>query len=258
MSLLSNDKHSQLSGKTPTSSFTTDLPGDCLNLIFNGLKTRDDRNSFGLTCHQWLCIQNNNRESLWFRNRDKDPRISLLILYKLLSRFPNLKCLFLTSGLPKITYFLISKKLFFESKVQYLYLDYYNQNADIELSSMFSWFPHLTFIRLRCSHITDKGLESLLKCCPSLKKVRLTGCHSITDLGIRSLIENCQQLGSLCISSCSKITGIGFLECAKTLTYVGAGGCKLKVEGINAILSSGAIRDLFGKECINPEAVMTI
>ncbi|KAI3842908.1 hypothetical protein MKW92_014671, partial [Papaver armeniacum] len=100
MSLLSNGKYNQGLGKIPnakavqqgaanknnggidddrsTSETTsscniTNLPGDCLNLIFKCLKSRD-RNSFGLTCRQWLHIQNNNQEFLVFRDPNRYAR----------------------------------------------------------------------------------------------------------------------------------------------------------------------------------------
>ncbi|KAI3842906.1 hypothetical protein MKW92_014669, partial [Papaver armeniacum] len=69
------------------------------------------------------------------------------------------------SDIPEITAFLISKPPCFESRVQHLKLDHCYENSDIEFSSMFSCFPHLTFISLGCFYITYKGLEALAKCC---------------------------------------------------------------------------------------------
>ncbi|MCL7037962.1 hypothetical protein MKW94_029443, partial [Papaver nudicaule] len=117
--LLSNGIYNQGSGKTSTlkevpqegakddgddygrpskirrsSSFITYLPDDCLSFIFKRLKV-DDRNSFGLTCRQWLHIQNINQESLWYHNKDAnislDENCFYINLSKLLSRFPDLK-----------------------------------------------------------------------------------------------------------------------------------------------------------------------
>ncbi|KAI3951806.1 hypothetical protein MKW92_009204 [Papaver armeniacum] len=296
MSLLSNGKYNQGSGKIPTSKAVqdgddsrrprkihrtscsiTNLPDDCLNLIFKCLetkgdytKTRDDRNSFGLTCRQWLNIQNNNHESLWYLySYGSYPEISdetfPMVVCKLLTRFQNIKNLGL-SGRPKITDFVTSKPPFFGSKVQYLCLDYCYHYSDIELSISFSWFPRLKYVTLTRSRITDKGLEALAECCSSLNKVKLPWCHSITDSGISFLLQNCGELGSLCISYCSKITGIGFLECPKTLTKLEAIGCKLKPEGIKAIVNGGGMNRLIlsarlsmdEEGCIDTEAVIAI
>ncbi|XP_026384847.1 F-box/LRR-repeat protein 12-like [Papaver somniferum] len=297
MSLLSNGKYNQGSGKIPTSKAVqdgddgyrrprkirrtscsiTNLPNDCLNLIFKFLetrgdrtKTRDDRNSFGLTCRQWLHIQNNNQESLWYLwSCVEYPRISHeifpMVLCELLTRFQNIKNLGL-SGRPKITDFVTSKPPFSGSKVQYLCLDYCYEYSDIELSILFSWLPRLTYISLSRSCITDKCLEALAECCSSLKKVELPWCDSITDSGISFLLQNCGELASLCISFCSKITGIGFLGCPKTLTKLEAIGCKFKPEGKKAIVNGGGMNHLIlsagfgmaGGGCIDTEAVMTI
>ncbi|KAI3843128.1 hypothetical protein MKW92_017672 [Papaver armeniacum] len=296
MNLLSNGKHEQGSGKIITSKAVedqgenndgadddspckicktsyviTNLPVDCLALIFWFLETREDRNSFGLTCRQWLHIQNNNHLFLWFRYRhwphDKYPRISPerfpKLLCKLLVRFQNLKYLSLTRC-SKITDFDKSMPRFFESKVQYLCLDRCSEYSNTELSLMFSWFPRLTDVSLESTHITDKGLESLANCCSSLKEVNLSRCRWITDSGISFLVQNCRKLSSVHVNFCSRITGIGFLGCAQTLTDLAAVGCKLKPQGINAIASGGGIEYLLlgttlGKaRYLNTEAIMKI
>ncbi|KAI3843478.1 hypothetical protein MKW92_000630 [Papaver armeniacum] len=265
-----------------SASLITSLPDDCLNLIFKRLDTKEDRNSFGLTCHQWLHIQNSNHESLWFRNNYKPageyPKISpeslAIITCRLLIRFQHLKNLCL-GRLPRITDVDTLKSQSFSSNVETLYLDSYSDNSpdysDTQLCLIFSWFPRLTFISLYDSDIADNGLETLAKCCPSLKTVDLSNCCSITDSGLSFLIQKCRQLYSLCIVSCSDITGIGFLGCAQTLTRLQAGGCKLKPEGIRAVVSGGGLEYLDLKTpadwldgvdeegcIINTEAVITI
>ncbi|KAI3843477.1 hypothetical protein MKW92_000629 [Papaver armeniacum] len=271
-----------------TSSFITSLPSDCLNLIFKCLETKDDRSSFGLTCHEWLHIQNNNHESLWRCNEydpdninsippDKYPKISpeslAIITCKLLIRFQHLKILSL-GRLPRITDVDTLKSRSFVSSVETLYLnncsEYSPDYSDMQLSLIFSWFPRLTLISLYSSDITDRGLEVLAKCCSSLKTVRLPWCCSITDSGISVLLRNCRELSSLTINDCSKVTGIGFLGCAQTLTYLEARGFQLTPEGFRAIVSGGRLEYLYlltsiyklaedEKGCIiNTEAVMTI
>ncbi|KAI3853657.1 hypothetical protein MKW98_025174 [Papaver atlanticum] len=230
-----DDRPSNIS--TITSSFSTDIRDDCLDLIFKCLKIKDDRNSFGLTCHRWLHIQNNNHESLWYSNNydpaGKYPKISLS---RVLIRFQRLKILCL-GRLPKITDVDTLKSQSFGSNVQTLCINPCSYN-----------FPDYSDMQfLGSSGITDKGLESLAKYCASLKTVNLPRCYSITDWGISVLLQNCQKLCSLATDYCSNITGIGFQGCAQSLTYLAAGRCKLKPEGFCAI---GCI--------INTEAVMTI
>ncbi|MCL7037963.1 hypothetical protein MKW94_029444 [Papaver nudicaule] len=243
-----------------TSCDITNLSDDCLSHIFKRLNARDDRISFGLTCHQWLHIQNTNHESLVYRIHKKDANVSPeenfpRVLSKLLSRFQHLKTLFLIGDdIPEKTDSVASKPPFFESKVQHLYLDYCYKNSDINF--------------LKSSHITNEGLEALAKCCSSLEIVNLSCCSSITDSGISFLLQNCRKLASLSIDYCSKITGTGFLECPKTLTHVEAGGCELKPEGIKAIISGGGLEypslsapfelAKAGEGSINTEAVATI
>ena len=43
---------------------TTHLPDDTLSLIFEKLKKKDDRDSFGRACHNFLDIQSSNRRQL--------------------------------------------------------------------------------------------------------------------------------------------------------------------------------------------------
>ncbi|MCL7032937.1 hypothetical protein MKW94_028714 [Papaver nudicaule] len=259
-----------------TSSVTRNLPGDCLNLIYKRLETAEDRNSFGLTCHQWLDIQSNNYKSLWYRHgygSSKFPIISHeilpMVLCKLLTRFQHLKKLSLR-GHPKITDFVASKPPSYESKVQHLRLDHCFTYSDAELSLMISWFPCLTKINLGCTRITDEGLWVLAECCSSLKKVDLSSCQSFTDSGISFLLRKCRALGSLDITYCRDITGIGFLGCPMSLTKVKAARCKLTPEGLKAIVSGGGLQCLHlalpygsinnaGERCIiNTEAIVTI
>ncbi|KAI3843476.1 hypothetical protein MKW92_000628 [Papaver armeniacum] len=285
MSLPPNRKRKQGFGKIPTSktsqeqgvnnnhvdrpckilppislSSDTSLPGDCLDLICKCLKTRDDRNSFGLTCHQWLRIRDNNQESLWCPG---------YIAFSLLIRFQNLQRLSL-KGCPGISEVVASKSQSFGSKVRSLDLRFCSVYSDMQFPLVFSWFPRLTRINLYSSNINDNGIVALAKCCSSLKTVDLSKCCSITDSGLSCLLQNCRELRSLSISYCSSITGIGFLGCSQTLTRLGAGGYKLTLEVINAIISGGELEYLyletapdesaeFKERCIiNTEAVLTI
>ncbi|KAI3901900.1 hypothetical protein MKW92_047619 [Papaver armeniacum] len=249
--------------------------GNCLDLIFMCLKLEMIA-IFGLTCHQWLRIRDNNQESLWCRSRNYEPadskissESSAIIICNLLDSIPNLQRLSL-KGCPGIPEVVASKSQSFGSKVRSLDLRFCSVYSDMQFPLVFSWFPRLTRINLYSSNINDRGLVALAKCCPSLKTADLSKCCSITDSGLSCLLQNCRELLSLSISCCSRITGIGFLGCAWTLTSLGAGGYKLNQEVINAIVSGGELEYLyletapyesaeFKERCIiNTEAVLTI
>ncbi|MCL7033649.1 hypothetical protein MKW94_022479 [Papaver nudicaule] len=244
------------------------------------LETSDDRKSFGLTCRDWLHIQNNNHESLWYCNnyhRENKygyyPKISpenlAKVTVRLLFRFQHLKYLSLR-GLPRITGFVHPNSPPFGSKVEGLFLDRCSVYSDMQLARIISWFPRLTNVTLDSTNITDKGLEALAKCCASLKTVYLPRCLWITDLGISFLLQKCRELHTLSIRSCINITGIGFLGCAHTLADLVAGGCRLTPEGISAIVSGGGLEYLNLRTSeelaeveerfmnINTEAIVTI
>ncbi|MCL7050392.1 hypothetical protein MKW94_020929 [Papaver nudicaule] len=267
----SDDDYRPCKIRRTSSSGITSLPDDCICNIYKCLRNRADRNSFGLTCHQWLHIQNTNEQSLWHGY----PKIAStfcpesypMVLCKLWTRFQHFKYLCLR-GCPKVTDFVASKLLFSRSEVHTLDLDFCTEYSDIELSSIFSWFPGLKDISLAETSITDIALEALVKCCPSLEKVDLSWCKSITDSGISFLLRNCHKLGTLRINFCSNVTGSGFLGCPKTLTSVVANRYYLKQEGINAMVSGGGLEHLrfstssefadYEEESINTEAVITI
>ncbi|KAI3936014.1 hypothetical protein MKW92_040476 [Papaver armeniacum] len=229
----------------------TNLPEDCLSLIFkclttiNPLKTISDRNSFGLTCHQFLHIQNKNCRSIEYTSLTNYAKTKSLpvVLGNLLKRFQELKYLSLTAR-PKITVYAASKSQFCGSEVQTLDLDFCSKYSNIKLSLMFSWFPRLVDVSLKGCHITDEGLEALAKCCSSLEVVNLSWCDLITDSGISFLLRNCRELYSLSIGFCIQITGIGFLGCPQTLTWLEANGSKITPEGIKAIVSGGGLEYL--------------
>ncbi|XP_026460724.1 F-box/LRR-repeat protein 12-like [Papaver somniferum] len=173
-------------------------------------------------------------------------------------------------GRPKVTVYVASNSQFSGSEVQILELDYCSKYSNIDLSSIFSWFPRLVDVSLKECHINDEGLEALAKCCASLETVNLSWCHSITDSGISSLLRNCRELDTLDINFCSNITGIGFLGCPLTLTCLQAYGIKLTLEGIKAIVSGGGLEYLKlstrnelskvgeGSMTMNTEAVLMI
>ncbi|MCL7037950.1 hypothetical protein MKW94_006188 [Papaver nudicaule] len=245
----------------------TDLPDDCLSLVYQSLQSSTDHSSFSLVCRRWLHIQNNNHESLW--DIDDSP---CSLRNKLLIRFKHLKRLSL-SGLPEVdTDYLKSQSQFFGSKIQYLCLGDCSENSDGEdrseyldgedrsdysdaedcseysdgedcseysdekLPLMFSLFPHLTSIRLNGTSITDKGLEVLASCCASLKEVDLGHCEGITDKGVEVLAKcSITDLGiSFLIQNCSELRSLS-TACTTNITGIGFLGCPKTLIRVDAL-----------------------
>ncbi|XP_047318773.1 F-box/LRR-repeat protein 12-like [Impatiens glandulifera] len=237
------------------------FPVDCLYLIFERLDSISDRESFGLTCHSWLDVQNSSLRSLKLtcyvpipikssesRNNStslsRNNRTSLETkLNRLLLRFRNLKS-FTITGWSQLSDSGLSVLALCSSTLQALHLCYCTEITDLGMPFIASVFPSLSSITLSSSHVTDIGLNILTRRCTGLKDINLSGCIEITDRGISYLIMNCRQLQSLRISHCGNIRGLGFKDCSKTLTCLVAQCCKLFPEGIKGILSGGGMQFL--------------
>ncbi|KAI3694751.1 hypothetical protein L1987_77721 [Smallanthus sonchifolius] len=228
------------------------LPDDCLFFIFEKFDSSVDRESFGLTCHRLLHIQNSSRKSLEFGCSFSQLNHSLskttididsFILDKLINRFRRLELLSLC-GCVNLLDSGLSQLQNHGSKLKSLYLDCCFKVTDTSLSSVAIGCPNLSFISLyRCS-VTDNGLELLAKSCLFLKDVNLEWCSLITDSGIFSITNNCRELRAIKISHCENIKGVGFEGCSQSLACMEADFCKLEPEGIVGILSGGGLEYL--------------
>ncbi|KAL2935868.1 F-box/LRR-repeat protein 12 [Bienertia sinuspersici] len=219
----------------------TDLPDDCLVLIFKCLSDEQDREAFGLTCSKWLMIQNRNRQSLQFNCSftcsrwlcpSKPPRrIDSHDLNRALTRFQHLRSLSL-SGCTELPDSALQVLQHFGASLRALHLDCCFEITDTGLSLVASGCPYLKFISLYRCNVTDVGLEYLTKSCLGLEDANLTYCSNITDHGIRSLVQNCVHLRGIRISNCRGIMGVGFHGCSRSLAYLEAESCRLEAEGI--------------------------
>lgn len=231
-----------------------DLPDDCLCLIFQGLDNTSDRNSFGLTCHRWLNIQNISRRTLQFECSLTQLCHSSLSLNnlkvtpshvnKLLTRFQHLLQLSLSCCTVLPDSGLLPLQLY-GAKLQTLLLDCCFKITDDGLSLIGHWCPSLTSISLYQCFFTDEGLENLANACPTLMNVNLSYCSNITDRGLQALTRKCRHLRAVTVSFCRGVVGIGFKGCSPTLAYIDAEDCKLEPEGIMGVVSGG------GMECLN-------
>lgn len=226
------------------------LPDDCLTSVFEKLDSSTDRESFGLTSHRFLQIQNSNRKSIEFgcsfsrfNNSETTINIDSLILNKLIKRFTQLKSLNL-SGCVNLQDSGLIELQNHGSKVHSLYLDCCFKITDLGLSYIALGCQSLSFISLYRCPITDTGLQQLSKSCLSLKDLNLEWCSLITDGGITAITTNCRQIRAVKISHCDKIKGVGFNGCSKTLACLEADSCKIEPEGILGILSGGGLEYL--------------
>lgn len=243
------------------------LPDDCLFFIFQWLNCRTDRESFGLTCHRWLRIQNLSRRSLQFQCSlnllnpstlfNAHYGVSCLHLQRLLTRFQHLQSLSL-SGCTELPDSGLTLLQYYGSKLQTLYLDCCYGITDRGLSLAATSSPLLVIISLYRCHITDVGLESLANACSGLKHVNLSYCSLVSNQGIRALSQGCCQLQTVRMAHCMRITGIGFRGCSSTLAHIEAEYCELEPEGIEAMVSGGGIEYLdfsgvryFGGDCFS-------
>lgn len=230
------------------------LPDDCLLIIFHGLDSRIDRDSFGLTCHQWLHVQDFNRRSLQFEcsstilrpssSSTKGFDVHTVHLHRLLRRFQHLKSLSL-SNCTELSDAGLTRLLSYGSNLQKLNLDCCFKVTDYGLSLVASGCPSLMSISLyRCLSVTDKGLETLANACLSMRYVNLSYCSQISDKGLTAITQRCRQLQAINISHCDRISGVGFVGCSKTLVHVEAESCKLLSQGVMGIVSGGGIEYL--------------
>ncbi|PWA34837.1 RNI-like superfamily protein [Artemisia annua] len=236
-------------------SYITNLHNDSLYLIFEKLDMKVDQDSFGLTCHRFLDIQNSSSKCLELGYNG-----SSFMLDKLLKRFRKLESLSL-KGCTYVFNSGLSRLQTCGSKLHTLYLVRVCLK-NTGLSYIASGCPLLSVISICSCVITDKGLKILSESCKYLKDVELLPiqCDSITDSGIQSLNQNCRQLRTLIIGCCPGIAGVGFQGCSPTLSCLIATNCALSSTGITNILSGGGLEYLnFGSvKCIGANGLAAI
>ncbi|KAI9178145.1 hypothetical protein LWI28_023257 [Acer negundo] len=225
-------------------SFLMDLPDDCLCFIFQWLDCSSGRESFGLTCHRWLTIQNLSRRSLQFECSLTQLSLSSLSqtslnvtsfhVHKLLTRYQHLQQLSL-SGCTELPDSGLNPLQSYGSKLQSLYLDCCFGSTDNGLSLIGTGCPSVTSISLYRCTITDVGLEILANACSTLMRVNLSYSR-ISDYGLEALLQKCSQLKGVTVSYCRGVTGIGFRGCSPTLAYIDTESCKLEPEGVMGLL----------------------
>uniref|UniRef100_A0A2P2PK32 F-box/LRR-repeat protein 12 n=1 Tax=Rhizophora mucronata TaxID=61149 RepID=A0A2P2PK32_RHIMU len=231
------------------------LPDDCLSMIFQCLDSSSDQDSFGLTCHRWLNIQNLSRRSLQFQCSFSfsllrlsllswtSPVINSYHLHRLLTRFQKLEHLSL-SGCTELSDSGLTPLLIYGANLCSLHLHCCFGITDSGLFAVAKGCSFLTVISLYRSNVTDVGLETLANGCLDLKHINLSYCTLVSDRGLRALSLACRQLVAIKISNCREVTGSGLSGCSPTLTYVDVESCMLQPEGIVGIVSGGGLNYL--------------
>ncbi|GJT69006.1 leucine-rich repeat domain, L domain-like protein, partial [Tanacetum coccineum] len=227
------------------------LPDDCFYLIFEKIDNKNDRDSFGLTCHKFLEIQNSCSKHLalsWSSHQldsacGTDYQDSYIL--KLLNRFNHIESLSF-SNLVKLSDSRLTKFNKYLFRLHSLDLSYCRNVTDEGLASIASSLHLLLVISLyRCLNVTDKGLKILTKSCKNLKKVDIGGCSMITDSGIRYLNRNCRRLRALSISyNYNTFHGVSFQGFSKTLASLEASSCVFDFTDVNSILNGSGLKYL--------------
>ncbi|GAV68400.1 hypothetical protein CFOL_v3_11903, partial [Cephalotus follicularis] len=144
------------------------LPDDCLSFIFQRLDCRSDRESFGLTCHRWLNIQNISRRSLEFNCSFTQLDISLLSHTRLASR------------------------------LKFLNLRMCRTVDDESIAAIAKECPLLKEWNLAlCHEVRISGWMSIGLNCHKLKKLHVNRCRNLCDRGLQALRDGCKQLSVL-------------------------------------------------------------
>ncbi|XWS75958.1 hypothetical protein CRYUN_Cryun01aG0136300 [Craigia yunnanensis] len=214
---------------------------------------KSDHESFGLTCHRWLNIQNLSHRSLQFpcsfsvigpsSLSQSCIDINSFYLYRILTRFQHLEYLSL-SGCIELPDSGLTYLKSYGSRLRTLCLDCCFGITDYGLSLAGNGCPSLTIIILYRCNITDTGLQALADTCLAWSHVNLAYCPRISDSGLRALSQGCCQLGAIKISNCRGVSGVGLRGCSSTLVYIDAEFCNLEPEGIMAIVSGGGLKFL--------------
>ncbi|KAJ0248192.1 EIN3-binding F-box protein 1 [Hirschfeldia incana] len=104
------------------------------------------------------------------------------------------------------------------------------------------------------SKVTDLGLRSIGRSCPSLGSLSLWNLSTVTDSGLLEIAEGCAQLEKLELNGCPMITDKGLVAIAKScanLSELTLEGCsRIGDEGLQAVARSCAkLRSVSIKNC---------
>ncbi|CAN7018019.1 hypothetical protein Bca4012_033208 [Brassica carinata] len=115
--------------------------------------------------------------------------------------------------------------------------------SDLGLRSIGRSCPSLGSLSLcSLSAVTDIGLLEIAEGCPQLEKLDLSRCPAITDKGLVAIAKSCPNLSELTLEACSNIGDEGLQAVARScskLKSVSIKNCPLvRDQGIAALLSN--------------------
>ncbi|KAG6481822.1 F-box protein SKIP2-like [Zingiber officinale] len=150
--------------------FTSDLPDECLALVFQSLRPAD-RRSCSLVSRRWLAVEGCSRNRL-----SLDARASLLeAAPSLFARFDAVSKLALRCGRRS------------------------NSIGDEALALVAARCPNLVSLKLRsCRALTDVGMAAVARSCPGLRKLSVGSC-CFGAKGIDVVLRGCPLLEDLSI-----------------------------------------------------------
>ncbi|KAG7310651.1 hypothetical protein JYU34_003450 [Plutella xylostella] len=111
-----------------------------------------------------------------------------------------------------------------------------NKITDVSLTYAF-YFKELAHLNMSmCQQVTHKGIEHLVKNCPSIEYFNLIDCYNLKDEAIKVIVKGLKRLKSLNLRGCNQLTN-------KTIDAVRDNCKKLKfldVQGCRAISAETA------------------
>ncbi|KAK1292681.1 F-box protein SKIP2 [Acorus calamus] len=150
--------------------YTSDLPDECLALVFHSLGSGDRKNC-SLVCHRWLLLEGQSRHRL-----SLDARSALLsAVPSLFSRFDSVTKLALKCERRSVSI------------------------GDEALVLISLRCRNLTRFKLRaCREITDAGVAAFVSNCGGLRKLSCGSC-AFGSKGVNAVLESCPNLEELSI-----------------------------------------------------------
>ncbi|KAK1292680.1 putative F-box/LRR-repeat protein 8 [Acorus calamus] len=151
-------------------NYTSDLPDECLALVFHSLGSGDRKNC-SLVCHRWLLLEGQSRHRL-----SLDARSALLsAVPSLFSRFDSVTKLALKCERRSVSI------------------------GDEALVLISLRCRNLTRFKLRaCREITDAGVAAFVSNCGGLRKLSCGSCAFGSE-GVNAVLESCPNLEELSI-----------------------------------------------------------
>jgi Leucine Rich repeat len=96
--------------------------------------------------------------------------------------------------------------ILFLSGLRYLNLTRCYKISDVTLKRGLQLIELREISLARCQLITEDGIESLARNCPSLESIDLTECQNITDDAVEAMTRHLDRLKSLKLNHCSQLT----------------------------------------------------